>query len=337
MRKEEEGHHMTAITAKFTCDVDPGIRTTTSDANLNQLVYADHSVEVAFEQAGIAWAPPTGSTWEIVLVDREDPTGGVLARSSAMAPAPNSALSVFVFSIATNTVELRAYLADSRGKSTIVELVRTDFVVPQTFCRWQVTCWNQGWDPNSAVYAQLRHHSTCDPDREPGPDDDSLIGYGIGSIWVWCADNSVWLCTDATPGAAIWRKWFDSLVPMAEVGTSVPLAAGSIAMDSVASMREGMAIEVVQAAVSQYYVVTSVGGGGVDVMGPPLYVGTQIDMIRILPDPALLNMQVARTCWDSGVSTHLLRDVEYTGFTWEGPRSHVVGFRAMQMERKSVV
>jgi len=323
---------MTAITARFTCDIDPGIRTTTSDPRQNQLVYADHSIEITFQQAGVLWAPPTGSTWEIVLVDREDPTGGVLARSSAMTPAPNSALNVFVFSIATNTVELRAYLDSSRGKNTIVELVRTDPVVPQTFCRWFVTCWNQGWDPSSAVYAELKHKSICPPDREPTPDDDELDGYAIGSIWVWCSDNSVWLCTDATSGAAVWNKWFDNLVSSAALGTSVPVVAGSLAMDDSSVMTEGEAIEVVQAGSSQYYVVADVDPTGIDVMGPPLSVGVQIDMIRRLDPPALLNLQVARTTWDNGVSTTLLRDVEMTGFTWEGPPGHIVGFRSMQME-----
>ena len=323
---------MTAITAQFTCDIDPGIRTVTSDATYNQLIYADHSIEVTFESAGVAWPAPTGSTWEIVLIDREDPTGGVLARSHAMAPAPNSALNVFVFSISTNTVELRAYLAASRGKAVIVELVQTDPVVPQTYCRWQVTCWNQGYDPNSAVYAQLHHHTVCPPDRAPTADDDILDGYDLGSIWLWCSDHSAWLCVDGTAGAAVWHKWFDRIVPDAQVGTSVPAFAGSITMDDPSDMREGMALEVVQAANSQYYVVTSVGGGGIDVMGPPLQIGIQIDMIRWLDPPALLNMQVMRTCWDTGVDTALLRNIDMTGFTWEGPRSYIVGYRAMQME-----
>jgi hypothetical protein len=319
------------ITAHFTVDIAPSIRTAVNDAAFNQLIYADQLVEVDFLENGTAWAPPTGSTWELVLVNRESPTSGVLARSSAFTPAPNSVATSLTFTISTNTVELKAYLADSRGKNLIVELTRTDASPDQTFVRWFVTMYSQGWDPNSAVYAQLQHHTTCNPDREPTADDDSLLGFGIGSIWVWCGGNSVWLCTDATPGAAIWKCWFDYLVPSAELGTSVPLSVGNIPMDSVASVREGMAIQVVQSGASTWHVITAVNVDSIDLMGPALAVGTQIDMIRIMENPLLLQCQVSQSCWDAATG-YLLAPIEKTGFTYEGERGHIVGFRAMQME-----
>jgi len=321
-----------SVTATFTIDIHPSIRTATNDVADNQLVYADHSVQVTFEDNGVAWAVPAGSTWELVLVNREDPVSGVLARSTAFAPAPDDAESVFVFSLPTNTVELREYLADSRGKNVIVELVRTDLTVEQTVARWTVTAWNQGWDPSSAVYAELKHKSTCTPDREPTADDDTLLGYAIGSIWVYCTGHTVWLCTDATAGVAVWRCWFDRLVPTAELGTSVPIVTSRLPMDSTTSVPVGTAIEVVQSGVSTWHMVTALAAGYAELMGPPLTIGTQIDLVRVLDAPTLLNMMVSRTAWDNAVSTSLLSTIERTGFTWEGPAGHMVGYRAMQME-----
>lgn len=322
-----------SVTATFTIDIHPNLRTTTGDVADNQLVFADHSVEITLEDAGVAWPAPTGSTWELVLINREDPVSGVLARSSAFTPAPDDVENVFVFSISTNTVELRDYLADSRGKQVIVELVRTDLTTEQTVARWTVTCWNQGWDPSSAVYAELKHKSVCTPDREPTPDDDTLLGYAIGSIWVYCAGNTVWLCTDATAGAAVWRCWFDNLVPMAELGTSIPTVTSRLPVESYASLPVGTAIEVVQGGASTWHMVIGTAATYVTLMGPPLTIGTQVDLVRVMADgPVLVNMQVSRTVWDNAVSTTLLETVEKTGMTWEGPRGHVVGFRAMQME-----
>jgi hypothetical protein len=204
--------------------------------------------------------------------------------------------------------------------------------VEQTVARWMITCWNQGWDVNSAVYAQLKHHSTCVPDREPTADDDSLLGYAIGSIWVWCADNSVWLCTDATAGHAVWRKWFDNLLPADHLGTSVPTSTDEIPVDVTTLLPVGTALEVVQAGVSQYYMVRAVNPAGVTVVGPPLVVGTQIDLVRILEPVTLLHFEVCRTPWDNTVGTTLLQTIERVGFRWDGKRGHIVHVRAMQNE-----
>lgn len=321
-----------SVTVCVTVDLDPGIRTATNPVANDTLIFADHHVQVTFQENGVAWPPPVGSTWDLVLIDREDPTGGVLAKSTALAPAPDGLQHILTFALPTNTVELRAALADARGKSEIMELVRTDLPVEQTVARWSVTVWNQGFNIASAVYAELKHHSTCDPDREPTADDDSLLGYAIGSIWVWCADNSVWLCTDATPGAAVWKKWFDSLVPVAELGTSVPIVDTYIPMDSTVSLQVGDGIEVVQAGNSQYYLVTAVNPGDIQVAGPALVLGTQVDLIRILEPVTLLHFEVARTPWDNVVSTTLLATIEKTGFKWDGKRGHIVFAKAMQME-----
>lgn len=45
----------------------------------------------------------------------------------------------------------------------------------------------------------------------PTVNDDSTVGYSEGSLWVWpLGANSIgygtWICTDATPGAAVWRR-----------------------------------------------------------------------------------------------------------------------------------
>jgi hypothetical protein len=321
-----------SVTARFTVDIDPGKRTSTNDAADNQLIFADHSVQVTFEEAGVAWAPPTGSTWELVIVDREDPTGGVLARSTAVAPAPDSVQNVLTFSLPTNTVELRAALGDARGKQEILELVRTDLTVEQTVARWMITCWNQGWDVASAVYAELKHKSTCTPDREPTADDDSLLGYAIGSIWVYCTGNSVWLCTDATPGAAVWKKLFDNLLPAAHLGTSVPSENAYIPVDDPSLLHIGDGIEVTQAGVARYYEILAVGVAEIRVAGPSLLLGTQVDLIRIMEPVTLLHFEVCRTAWDNAVGTTLLQSIEKTGFRWEGKRGHIVHLRAAQNE-----
>jgi len=321
-----------SVTVRVTVDIDPGIRTATNPVANDQLIFADHSIQVTFEENGVAWPPPVGSTWDLVLIDREDPTGGVLAKSTSLAPAPDGLQHVLTFALPTNTVELRTALADARGKSEIMELVRTDLPVEQTVARWSVTVWNQGFNIASAVYAQLKHHSTCDPDREPTADDDSLLGYGIGSIWVWCADNSVWLCTDATAGAAVWKKWFDSLVPVAELGTSVPIVNTYIPMAVTSSLQVGDGIEVVQAGASRWYLVTAVNPGDIQVAGPALVLGTQVDLIRILEPVTLLHFEVCRTPWDNVVGTTLLATIEKIGFRWDGKRGHIVFAKAMQME-----
>ena len=201
------------ITPVFTVDIGVGIRRSTNDPADNQLIFADQQVRVNIEENGAIWPIPAGATFDLVIVSREDPPGGLLAKSTSSGPVPSPTptptadeTGTVVFQISTNTVELRAHLAGARGKQCIVELVRTDLVVPQTLARWQVVCWNQGYDPVAAVYAELKHNTSCNPNVAPTVDDDSLLGYAIGSIWVYCAGDAVYLCLDATPGAAEWRR-----------------------------------------------------------------------------------------------------------------------------------
>jgi hypothetical protein len=201
------------ITPVFTVDVGVSIRTSTNDPAANQLIFADQQVRVNVEENGAVWPIPAGATFDLVIVSREDPPGGLLAKSTSCGPVPSPTptptddeTGTLVFAITTNTVELRAHLAGARGKQCIVELVRTDLVVPQTLARWQVVCWNQGYDPVAAVYAELKHNTACNPDVAPTVNDDSLLGYAIGSVWVHCSANVVYLCVDATPGAAEWRR-----------------------------------------------------------------------------------------------------------------------------------
>jgi hypothetical protein len=39
----------------------------------------------------------------------------------------------------------------------------------------------------------------------PGATNDTLQGYGIGSVWVNTADDTVYMCVDATAAAAVWK------------------------------------------------------------------------------------------------------------------------------------
>jgi hypothetical protein len=46
----------------------------------------------------------------------------------------------------------------------------------------------------------------------PGVNDDSLLGYAVGSVWVNTVTNRVFICADATVGAAVWgesSEWID--------------------------------------------------------------------------------------------------------------------------------
>jgi hypothetical protein len=38
----------------------------------------------------------------------------------------------------------------------------------------------------------------------PTASDDTLLGYGAGSIWIFA--TSIYICMDATAGIAIWKR-----------------------------------------------------------------------------------------------------------------------------------
>lgn len=46
----------------------------------------------------------------------------------------------------------------------------------------------------------------------PDTNDDSLIGYTLGSLWIDRETNNVYVATDVTPGAAIWSLLTDESI-----------------------------------------------------------------------------------------------------------------------------
>jgi hypothetical protein len=366
------------ITPVFTVDIGVGIRRSTNDPADNQLIFADQQVRVNVEENGVIWPIPAGATFDLVIVSREDPAGVLLAKSTSSGPVPSPSPTptgdeegTIIFHISTNTVELRAHLAGARGKQCIVELVRTDLIVPQTLARWQVVCWNQGFNPAAAVYAQLKHNTTCNPDAAPTINDDSLLGYAIGSVWVHCAANAVYMCLDATPGAAEWRQFFlaedefydntfsglvannvqDAIdevqtgsgtgvqpwpVPAVHLGLSVPTTTTRLPMADTSDMRVGQGVQVEQLGSYTYHLVTAVGANYIDLCGPPLTIGTLVDRLWIVPGaPVVEFIQIAQNVWDGSVQA-LLLNIEHAYDLWEGETAHLVTFSAVQFDENGV-
>ncbi|HML23525.1 MAG TPA: hypothetical protein PKD09_17850 [Aggregatilinea sp.] len=53
-------------------------------------------------------------------------------------------------------------------------------------------------------WSWLKHNLTATSD--PGAGDDADDGYGVGSVWINTTAGTVWTCTDATAGSAVWTE-----------------------------------------------------------------------------------------------------------------------------------
>lgn len=51
--------------------------------------------------------------------------------------------------------------------------------------------------------------------------DDTADGYSVGSVWVDVTADNVYMCTDATAGAAVWLKLNNATVPLNNLGAAV--------------------------------------------------------------------------------------------------------------------
>lgn len=40
----------------------------------------------------------------------------------------------------------------------------------------------------------------------PGVTDDGEHGYSVGSVWINVSADNIYMCADATAGAAVWRQ-----------------------------------------------------------------------------------------------------------------------------------
>ena len=49
-------------------------------------------------------------------------------------------------------------------------------------------------------------NSKYDATSAPGASDDADSGWQVGSVWVNLTTDNVYLCADATAGAAVWRQ-----------------------------------------------------------------------------------------------------------------------------------
>jgi len=56
----------------------------------------------------------------------------------------------------------------------------------------------------AAINANFKALATMIASADPGVDDDSTAGFGVGSRWYNSASSVEWICLDATPGDADW-------------------------------------------------------------------------------------------------------------------------------------
>lgn len=147
-----------------------------------QIVDVQQQVEVIANQS-LSLTLPAGATGQVYVVDAGgNPTPGNVAGDS------NGAGLAVVAGVltATLTQDLR-----TTASPTFVTI---------TFSNPSSARTNLGID---AIATKL---SKLDATAAPTVNDDTGDGYGIGSIWIDTTADDVYMATDVTAGAAVWRK-----------------------------------------------------------------------------------------------------------------------------------
>ena len=156
-------------------------------------------------------ALPTGAGYKVAAKDPDDLDGDLLFQSTNVtSSAADLAAGLLTFGdVDLNTVELIAWIGTEPTLDARLEVLQLDApggVEEQVLLQTDVPILHdviQG-DEDAPVYApRLKHNVSAS--AAPTADDDSSDGYGVGSVWIY--DGAVYICTDATEGAAVWYTW----------------------------------------------------------------------------------------------------------------------------------
>ena len=118
---------------------------------------------------------------------------------------------------------------------------------------------------------------------------------------------------------------------------STPGTTTNIPIEHTVRLWVGQGIRVDQGVGWTYHMITAVTSDtSIDVCGPPLSVGVQVDALEILPKaPLMEEFYIQHTLWDAAAQD-LLLNIEYEQAAFEGPEGWLVAFRAAQHEVNGV-
>ena len=168
--------------------------------NASTVAAAGAVMDTDFAGAGLGRMTRTGAATYAVIVDKLDGTA---------APTVNedSGDGYGVGSFWLDTTNDRAYVCLD---ATVAAAVWRQIGNPVLDALSGITA-TEGFYRKTAAGTAVVHKSNLGAVAAPDVTDDSDDGYSIGSIWIDTATDRVYMATDVTIGAAVWREFIGAL------------------------------------------------------------------------------------------------------------------------------